>query len=77
MVLELLEDHYKVPAQCVLVETVYYQLVMNEPGVAIPIKSVDEKWEGFCILGEVGLVVDALVPTSKGAVGRPIKRRSE
>ena len=74
MDLELLDQHYQVPSQYSLVETDLYQLLMEDQGIAIPVKSQDERWDGFVILGKVRIAADALVHSPKGAVGRVIKR---
>jgi hypothetical protein len=72
--LELLEQHYQVPSQCFLVETDFYRLLTDDQGVAIPVRSRSEEWEGFIILGPVEVAADALVHSSKGAIGRVVKR---
>ncbi|MFX0115576.1 MAG: hypothetical protein ACFFB3_13590 [Candidatus Hodarchaeota archaeon] len=74
MDLELLEEHYQVPSHYLLVETDLYRVLTDDQGVAIPVRSWNEEWEGFIILGSVEVAADALVHSSKGAIGRVVKR---
>jgi hypothetical protein len=71
---ELLDQHYQVPPQYLLVETDLYRIQLQDQGVAIPVKSRDERWEGFVVFGPVKIAADALVHSPKGAVGRVIER---
>ncbi|MFQ5976872.1 MAG: hypothetical protein ACE5OZ_01925 [Candidatus Heimdallarchaeota archaeon] len=71
---ELLDQHYHVPPQYLLVETDLYRIQLQDQAVAIPTRSRDERWQGFVIFGLVKIAADALVHSPKGAVGRGIER---
>lgn len=71
---ELPDQHYQVPPQYILVETDLYRIQLHDQGVAIPVKSRDERWEGFVVFGSVKIAADALVHSPKGAIGRVIER---
>ncbi|MHA2494720.1 MAG: hypothetical protein ACXAEI_04465 [Candidatus Hodarchaeales archaeon] len=77
MDLELHDQHYYVPSQHLVVETELYRLFLEDQGVAIPVRSRDERWEGFILLGRVSIAADALVHSPKGAIGRVINRASD
>lgn len=77
MDLELLDQHYYVPSQHLVVESELYRLLLEDQGIAIPVRSLDARWEGFIILGRVNIAADALVHSPKGAIGRSINRASD